>query len=77
MPLTFCSLSVSSVSQVLWIWAQFFHFIKYWVSPASLLGLKLALGSPSASTAYTVVALPVAVKNKAYKCVLDVVLPIL
>ncbi|TNN45052.1 hypothetical protein EYF80_044758 [Liparis tanakae] len=37
MPLTFCSFSVSSVSQVLWMWAQFFHLIRYWISPGSLM----------------------------------------
>lgn len=68
MPLTFCNFSVSSVSQVLWIWAQFFHFIKYWISPGSLLVLKVALGSPSASTAYTVVTLPVAVRGEKEYC---------
>ncbi len=64
MPFTFCCLSVSSVSQVLWMWDQFFHFIKYCTSPGCLLGSKLALGSPSASTAYTVVTPPVAVTEQ-------------
>lgn len=62
-PFTFCCCKDSSLSHVLWIYDQPFHLMRYWTSPSSFSGSKSLLGSPLASTAYTVVEAPVAAKR--------------
>lgn len=61
-PLTFCSRNKASVSQVLWIWDQPFHFIKYCSSSSSSSPSfsGTTFGSPVSLTLYTVVLCPVA-----------------